>query len=76
MKKGTGNTSTSIPVSGDRTYTRSMRTLASLRGVTVAELVRKALDAAYGAELERIRGIFFGTGDASKQQKSGETSKE
>lgn len=60
--------STSIPVSGDREFVQVVKTLAAAKGTTVADLVRQALDTAYGAELARIRSIFFGEGDVSKHQ--------
>lgn len=59
--------STSVSVRGDREYVNTLRALAARRGITLAELTRRALDTQYGAEVEEISS-FFANSVASKQQ--------
>jgi hypothetical protein len=59
--------STSVSVRGDRDYINTLRALAAKRGITLAELTRRALDEAYGDEAEAMSS-FFANDVASKQQ--------
>jgi len=58
-------TATTISVEGDKAFTKKMKKLAVLRDSTVAQLVRDALDRAYGDEIERVSSSsFFAPDDA------------
>lgn len=50
-------TSVSIPVAGDKEYRDTVHLLAYRRKTTAAQLVRAALDAAYGTELEWLNTL-------------------
>jgi hypothetical protein len=59
--------STSVSVRGDREYVNTLRALAAKRGITLAELTRRALDTEYGDEVEAMSS-FFANDVAYKQQ--------
>lgn len=61
---------TTISVRGDRRYVATLRTLASSRDMTIAELVRSALDAQYNADIERIQRIFFADDGSPKDRRA------
>lgn len=61
-------TSTSIPVKGDRDYIQTIKTLAAMRSVSIAELVRAALDATYGMALEDIKAFSIAQDAANTPQ--------
>ncbi len=67
-------TSTAISVAGDKKYIAAIRALAVRRGDTIAALVRKALDAAYGTELQPILS-FFESDETSVSQRGARASK-
>lgn len=48
----------SISVQGDRKFVEVMRFLAAKRNTTMAELVRTALEEAYGKDIAHIASIF------------------
>lgn len=57
---------TTISVEGDKAFANQLKKLAALREQTVGQLVRSALDKAYGDDLVRLaESPFFTTGDAS-----------
>lgn len=49
---------TTIPVKGDFTLRKALRLAAAKRGITIAELVRNAIDDAYGEEIA-TSPVFF-----------------
>lgn len=49
---------TTIPVKGDFTLRKALRLAAAKRGITIAELVRNAIDDAYGDEIAKPL-VFF-----------------
>lgn len=57
---------TAISVIADREYVNAINCLARNNGTTVAALVRKALDNAYGDDIQGIV-TFFNEAAASKQ---------
>lgn len=69
-------TSTSISCSGDRQYVALLKAVAAKRGITLAELVRRGLDAQYGDELEQASEFFDANGVASMQQMNPEVDSE
>lgn len=59
--------SLSFAVIADKNYKDAFNAMARQKGRTMAELVREALDAKYGAEMERYLSFFEPDG-ASKNQ--------
>jgi hypothetical protein len=59
--------STNISVIGGREYVERMRLLAAQRRVSMAQLVRAALDEKYGDDLRELDS-FFAQNVAHKQQ--------
>ena len=55
------NTSTNIScfIGEDEHYKDLLTKVAELHNTTVGKLVRKALDATYGADMEIVKPIFF-----------------
>lgn len=50
--------STSVSVTGDKLFKDALSALARQKGVTMASMVRIALDKAYGEELHHIVSFF------------------
>lgn len=50
--------SISVSIEGDRTYVKALKALAYTRGVTIAKLVRSAIDKEYGHDLEPHLDFF------------------
>jgi hypothetical protein len=51
-------TSRTVPVAGDRVYKAALKSLAEERGEPMSEMVRRALDLAYGVELAEHVSFF------------------
>lgn len=61
--------STSISVKGDRQYVLRLKALAALQNISLAELTRRALDAAYG-EVLQAQAVFFDTSSVAQKLQS------
>lgn len=66
---------TTIPCEADTNYKNAIKALASARRVTMAQLVRDALDKVHGDELERFT-IFFADSETSKPRNETQTQQE
>jgi len=64
--------STSISCRGDRAYVLRLKALAAIKGISLADLTRQALDRTYGNEIEGQSAFFDAQSVASKQQMSNE----
>lgn len=53
--KGNGRITTTITVVGDEEYRKLVRKYATLNDVPIAQVVRDAIDAHIGAQLEMLR---------------------
>jgi len=62
-----GSKSTTVPVRGNRTYANAVGLVARKRNMMIADLVRMALNASYGSEIEEAEK-FFADGDTQKTQ--------
>lgn len=60
-------TSTAVSLRANRPYVQSLRALAEKKGVTVADLVRDALDAQLGEELKSFVIFFANSGNDDSQ---------
>lgn len=63
----------SVPCAGDKAYTRALKTVASEKGLRIADIVRKAIDGSeyatdVNAALLRMGVSFFESSAASTQQ--------
>lgn len=59
---------TNVPIQADRPYVKAIKALAYQRGITMAELVRQALDRTYGDQLKSHLAFFYAqTGSDSVQ---------
>lgn len=65
VRKGT---TVSIRANGE--YVRILRALAGARGIPYGQLVREALDAQLGPEIERMRIFFRENGNLDEQLQS------
>jgi hypothetical protein len=59
--------SLTFPVEADQTYKNAFASLARVKGLTMATLVRRALDKEYGQELQPFLS-FFEESDARNHQ--------
>ena len=66
--------STTIPCRGDRRSVAKLKTLATARGETMAELVRVALDEVYGDALLTAEAFIVANSGVSKLQNSSKNS--
>lgn len=53
------NASISISCKGDKRYVAAVKLLAMKRNMSIAALVRKALDETYGSDIEKEEQKFF-----------------
>lgn len=60
-------TSTAISVRGDRAYVDLINAYAKLNKMSVAELVRKAIDAQYGQALDSLKSFHASTTPQTEQ---------
>lgn len=60
-------TSVTVPIRGDNTYKKALKALAYQKGLTMAELVRQAVDQNHSAEL-RPHLDFFGSNGCKNTQ--------
>lgn len=51
---------TTIPIAGTRQYVLAFKAYAMSRGKNMSDLVRDALDAQYGKDIESAASSFFG----------------
>lgn len=58
----TEKTTTAVSVRADSDYTLALKTLAGQQNRPVCDLVRDALDAAYGKQIESMRLFFAANG--------------
>lgn len=66
-----------VPCAGDKLYTRALKTIASRRGVRMADIVRKALDTSeYATEIEKEMTPFFTSDAVLTQHNQASTAKE
>lgn len=61
---GNNRSTTALSVRGGKPYVQAIRALAEKRGTSIGEMVRQALDAQLGAELERF--VIFFTQDGTE----------
>lgn len=61
------STTTAVSLKADEPYMQSVRALAKQRGTTIGELVREAIDAKFGTELEPFVIFFTQNGNPKNQ---------
>lgn len=67
------NSTSTIPVNGGPEFKAALKELAYQRRTSMAKLVRSALEAQFGEDLQKC--LFFAESVASKQQSSNESNK-
>lgn len=60
----------SVSIRADRIFTQSLKALAQVKGTTVADLTREALDKCLGSELTPFLVFFTNSVNADRQSAS------
>lgn len=68
--------STTVSIEGDRAYVDAFSAVARARGTTMAKLVRQAIDASYGKEINRALLFFASDGNSNVRDEVSITTKE
>lgn len=63
----TEKTTTAVSLRADADYTLALKMLAAQQNRLVCDLVREALDTAYGGQIETMRLFFANNGDKNSQ---------